>query len=186
MPQSTPPGSAPGGFRQPLLAHAARDRGACRRHRRRASAQARGHGHGHLPARTPAAPDLALPEDRHAIPCRPHEIVLGIAPSARPRLRTRPFARPAPPLRPRRHRKKAAQTACKALAKPCTPPSPPRAVLLTPNGADAPSHAKAPPQPRLRRGFRSQKAQDRATFPLAKQQLTRRCAWRWPRWSSRP
>lgn len=35
---------------------------------------------------------------------------------------------------------------------------------------------KTPPQPRLRRGFESQKAQGRAAFPLAEHQLTRRCA----------
>ena len=35
---------------------------------------------------------------------------------------------------------------------------------------------KTPPQPRLRRGFGSQKAQGRAAFPLAEHQLTRRCA----------
>lgn len=72
------PRSAPCGFRRPFLAHAARDRGACRRHRRRAPAQACGSGHGHLPARAPAAPDLAVSEDRHAIPRRPHEAVLGV------------------------------------------------------------------------------------------------------------
>lgn len=84
------PRSAPCGFRRPFLAHAARDRGACRRHRRRAPAQACGSGHGHLPARAPAAPDLAVSEDRHAIPRRPHEVILGVA-SLRPRaLRTKP------------------------------------------------------------------------------------------------
>ncbi len=67
------------------FAHAARDRGTCRRHRRRAPAQACGRGHGHLPARAPAAPDLALPEDRHAIPRRPHEAFLGAAPRHAPR-----------------------------------------------------------------------------------------------------
>ena len=72
------PRSAPCGFRRPFLAHAARDRGACRRHRRRAPAQACGRGHGHLPTRAPAAPDLAVSEDRHAIPRRPHEAVLGV------------------------------------------------------------------------------------------------------------
>ena len=84
------PRSAPCGFRRPFLAHAARDRGACRRHRRRAPAQACGSGHGHLPARAPAAPDLAVSENRHAIPRRPHEVILGVA-SLRPRaLRTKP------------------------------------------------------------------------------------------------
>lgn len=84
------PRSAPCGFRRPFLAHAARDRGACRRHRRRAPAQACGRGHGHLPTRAPAAPDLAVSEDRHAIPRRPHEVILGVA-SLRPRaLRTKP------------------------------------------------------------------------------------------------
>lgn len=97
-----PPGSTPGGFRQPLLAHAARDRGACRRHRRRTPAQACGRRHGHFPARAPTAPNLALPENRHAIPRRPHETVLGI--DAKPRrnrgcdgvssLRRRGVARP--------------------------------------------------------------------------------------------
>lgn len=72
------PRSAPCGFRRPFLAHATRDRGACRRHRRRAPAQACGSGYGHLPARAPAAPDLAVSEDRHAIPRRPHETVLGV------------------------------------------------------------------------------------------------------------
>ena len=53
-------------------------------------AQACGSGHGHLPARAPAAPDLAVSEDRHAIPRRPHEVILGVA-SLRPRaLRTKP------------------------------------------------------------------------------------------------
>lgn len=98
------PRSAPCGFRRPFLAHAARDRGACRRHRRRAPAQACGRGHGHLPARAPTAPDLAVSENRHAIPRRPHETVLGVAPSARPRLRTRPFARPGPHAKPSRQR----------------------------------------------------------------------------------
>lgn len=35
-------------------------------------------------------------------------------------------------------------------------------------------------------GFWISEGAKRATFPLAKQQLTRRCAWRLPRWSSRP
>lgn len=79
------PRSAPCGFRRPFLAHAARDRGACRRHRRRAPAQACGRGHGHLPTRAPAAPDLAVSENRHAIPRRPHEVILGVAPTLAPR-----------------------------------------------------------------------------------------------------
>lgn len=109
-----PPGSAPGGFRQPLLAHAARDRGACRRHRRRTPAQACGRRHGHFPARTPAAPNLALPENRHTIPRRPHQIVLGVDVPRRParsfarattarRLRTQP-AKPRETVRPLPHR----------------------------------------------------------------------------------
>ena len=72
------PRSAPCGFRRPFLAHAARGRGAARRDRRRAPAQACGSGHGHLPARAPAAPDLAVSENRHAIPRRSYEVILGV------------------------------------------------------------------------------------------------------------
>lgn len=127
------PRSAPCGFRRPFLAHAARDRGACRRHRRRAPAQACGSRHGHLPARAPAAPDLAVSEDRHAIPRRPHETVLGVAPSARPRLRTRPFARPGPHAKPSRQ-----QESRGGCANSRQNPAKPFTRFPTLNGADAP------------------------------------------------
>lgn len=118
LPQTTPPSTPKPTLRisPPLLAHAARDRGTCRRHRRRAPAQACGRGHGHLPARAPTAPDLALPENRHTIPRRPYKALLGVAP-------LHSATSPYPPLCPRRHhvqshvlqgrREKAAQTVCK-------------------------------------------------------------------------
>lgn len=112
------PRSAPCGFRRPFLAHAARDRGACRRHRRRAPAQACGCGHGHLPTRAPAAPDLAVSEDRHAIPRRPHEAFLGVAP-------LRSATSPHPPLRPARPARKVfapTRVARKLCYQPAKPP----------------------------------------------------------------
>ena len=49
-------------------------------------------------------------------------------------------------------------------------------IVSCPPSPHTPRNAKTPPQPRLRRGFGSQKAQGRAAFPLAEHQLTRRCA----------
>lgn len=155
------PRSAPCGFRRPFLAHAARDRGACRRHRRRAPAQACGGGHGHLPARAPAAPDLAVSEDRHAIPRRPHETVLGVAPSARPRLRTRPFARPGPHAKPSRQRGSPGGYVISRQnpAKPFT-----RFPAL--NGADDPQREN-PAATEVATGFRISEGADSRSLPFS-------------------
>ena len=141
------PRSAPCGFRRPFLAHAARDRGACRRHRRRAHAQACGRGHGHLPARAPTAPDLAVSENRHAIPRRPHETVLGVDAKTPPR--------PASDITRRRR-------VARRLRKQPANPAKPFARFPTLNGADA-SQREKPRRNRSCDGVSNLKRRSRAT-----------------------
>ena len=148
------PRSAPCGFRRPFLAHAARDRGACRRHRRRAPAQACGRGHGHLPTRAPAAPDLAVSEDRHAIPRRSYEAVLGVAPALAPPLRATLRAAVAP-----RKGSRAQPTKPRETVRPL----PHRGQSFSPRTAQTSHNTRKPRRNRCCDGVLNLKRRSRAT-----------------------
>ena len=91
---------------------------------------------------------------------------------------TKLFWEQPPPPRPARNIARRRRVPRRLRYQPANPAKPFTRfpIVSCPPSPHTPRNVKTPPQPRLRRGFGSQKAQGRATFPLAEHQLTRRCA----------
>lgn len=91
---------------------------------------------------------------------------------------TKLFWEQPPPPRPARNIARRRRVPRRLRYQPANPAKPFTRfpIVSCPPSSHTPRNAKTPPQPRLRRGFESQKAQGRAAFPLAEHQLTRRCA----------
>lgn len=91
---------------------------------------------------------------------------------------TKLFWEQPPPPRPARNIARRRRVPRRLRYQPANPAKPFTRfpIVSSPPSPHTPRNAKTPPQPRLRRGFGSQKAQGRAAFPLAEHQLTRRCA----------
>lgn len=93
-----------------------------------------------------------------------------------------------PPPRPARNIARRRRVPRRLRYQPANPAKPFTRfpIVSCPPSPHTPRNAKNPVATKVATGFRISEGAGSRSLPLAEHQLTRRCALRWPRWSSRP